>query len=169
MTVIAGVDFLNTSLSPFVQVEDENRIRFSIDDLSLKEFKLLLLALNRNLSTMAFSKRKVGWGKVKPYYLYRFMRIPSWSVHSCAIDRLYFAVVRNLRQRDIEQFYKAYRRKVHMPLVTYFYNEDTFIRISPFYVDIISDDVTLIAHLRSSFSNRVTDFDGVLPISEEEW
>ncbi|ULG71387.1 hypothetical protein [Macrococcus brunensis] len=163
---IAGVDFLNTGLSPFIQVDDMHRFRLMIKSPSLADFKKLLNMLSSELSTVAFTKQS---GPGKPFYLHRYMTISSWQVLPCPIDSLYFAVVRLNGRDDLIHLFNAYRRKRSMPLLMYFYNEQTVLRLSPFYLDVISDDRYLIAELKSCFPYRVTEYDGVPAISEEEW
>ncbi len=167
MTYIAGVDFLNTKLSPFVQVKDNHRIRFRIEILSIGAFKELLEQLSE-LSTLVFTKQLESYGPVRTFYLHRYIRISNWMVLPCAIDRLYFVRVQHIKREDIIQLFRAYRRKKSMPLLMYFYNEQTVMRFSPIYMDIISDDIDLIAELKRCFAQRVTEFDGLPVISEEE-
>ncbi|TDM14428.1 hypothetical protein [Macrococcus bovicus] len=168
MTYIAGVDFLNTKLSPFVQVKDKHRIRFRIEVLSIGAFKELLEQLSE-LSTLVFTKQLESYGPVRTFYLHRYIKISNWMVLPCAIDRLYFVRVQHIKREDIIQLFRTYRRKKSMPLLMYFYNDQTVMRFSPIYLDIISDDIDLIAELKRCFAQRVTEFDGLPVISEEEW
>ncbi|WJP97255.1 hypothetical protein [Macrococcus bovicus] len=169
MTYIAGIDFLNTKLSPFVQVKNEYRIRFRIEALSIDAFKELLEQVSSELSTLVFTKKLESYGPVKTFDLHRYIRISSWMELPCAIDRLYFVRVQHIQREDIIQLYRAYRRKKSMPLLMYFYNEQTVMRFSPINLDVISDDIDLIAELKRCFAQRVTEFDGLPVISEEEW
>lgn len=169
MSYIAGIDFLNTKLSPFVQVEDRHRIRFRIETLSIGAFKALLEQLSSDLSTLVFTKKLESYGPMKTFYLHRYIKISNWQVLPCAIDRLYFVKVQHIDREDIIQLFKAYRRKRSMPLLMYFYNDQTVMRLSPIYLDIISDDIDLIDELKHCFAQRVTEFDGLPAISEEEW
>lgn len=169
MTYIAGVDFLNTKLSPFVQVKDKHRIRFRIEVLSIGAFNELLEQLSAELSTLVFTKQLESYGPVRTFYLHRYIKISSWMVLPCVIDRLYFVRIQHIEREDIIQLFRAYRRKKSMPLLMYFYNDQTVMRFSPIYLDVISDDIVLIAELKRCFAQRVTEFDAMLVISEEEW
>lgn len=38
-----------------------------------------------------------------------------------------------------------------MPFFSYLYNDKTFIRLSPFFIDVISEDTALIAWIKQEF------------------
>ncbi|UTH13248.1 hypothetical protein [Macrococcus equipercicus] len=169
MPMIAGIDFMTTSLSPFVQVDAAHSMRFSLGRLSSAGFKGLLAALQADGLDMAVVRRAEHSGRVRRFQLFRVLRITNWREVTGA-DGLRFIIVSHVSAQDMLNYYRMYRRKSSMPICTYFYNDTLFIRISPLYVDVVADDAELITRLKDVFAGDYrTDFDALLPISEGEW
>ena len=152
-----GVDF-NDEQTPFFQVNSNNRIRFGLSEISYVELKSVLDYIFKEVDTVDMVYLVANIISNKYIYTKTAVRksifIRNWEeiVEENEEARHLYAIVKNIDITQVQKYalsiYKG-RRAAYLA----FYLKDRLVYISSDVVDIISDDVQFISHLKEKFSN----------------
>lgn len=152
-----SVDF-NDELTPFFQVNSNNRIRFGLSEISYVELKSILDYIFKKVDTVDMVYLVANIISNKYIYTKTAVRksifIRNWEeiVEENEEARHLYAIVKNIDITQVQKYalsiYKG-RRAAYLA----FYLKDRLVYISSDVVDIISDDVQFISHLKEKFSN----------------
>ncbi|WP_414048559.1 hypothetical protein [Macrococcus animalis] len=172
---IKDVDVLNTNLSPFLKVENEYRIRILHDRLSSSDFKMILSMVDSEkfLMLLIYNTGFRKHMRRKKYQLNRYFKITNWKEHFINDEDTPYPrriiEVNNISKDEIRKYYIGLMKVQMKPIVTSFLTDTTLLRFSPFYIDIVSEDVKLIESLRLKFNEIYEkEFEKIAPISEDE-
>ncbi|WP_414042629.1 hypothetical protein ACMGE9_10040 [Macrococcus sp. EM39E] len=172
---IKEINVLESNISPFLKVENEYRIRILHDRLSSSDFKMILSMVDSEKFLMLLIYN-TGFRKHmsrKKYQLNRYFKITNWKEHFINDEEMPYPrriiEVNNISKDEILKYYIGIMRGQVTPIVTSFLTNTTLLRFSPFYIDIVSEDVKLIESLRLKFNGIFEkEFEKIAPISEDE-
>lgn len=169
--VSAGHDILNKQLSPFIQFENQHRVRFYEPRLSYFKYRRLvdhIFGGDVNLLYLSNGYKK------RNFRLWTVLNITNYQEYDVEQNH-YDLVVRmtninHLSKSEAVNYIRYTKVKENYPFISYLYNDETFVRLSPFYIDVISLDTSLIEWIKHEFERDFAhDFDIDEVITEEEW
>ena len=169
--ISAGYDILNKQLSPFLQFENQHRVRFYEPRLTYFKYRRLvghIFGGDVNLLYLSSPYNKCN------FRLWTVLNITNYQEYKIEQKHhdlvVMMANINHLSQSDAVNYIKYTKVKENHPFISYLYNEQTFIRLSPFYIDIISEDTSVIEWIKREFEREYAhDFDINEVISEAEW
>ncbi|WP_414050421.1 hypothetical protein [Macrococcus animalis] len=169
------INVLESKISPFLRVENEYRIRILHDRLSSSDFKMILSMVDSEKFMMLLIYN-IGFRKHmsrKKYQLNRYFKITNWKEHFINDEEMPYPrriiEVNNISKDEILKYYIGLMKVQMKPIVTSFLTDTTLLRFSPFYIDIVSEDVKLIESLRLKFNEIYEkEFNELAPIREDE-
>ncbi|WP_414055270.1 hypothetical protein [Macrococcus equi] len=172
---INDINVLHSRISPFLKVENDYRIRILNDKLSSNDFNTILSMIGEKSFTMLLLYN-LGLRKhvnQKKYQLNRYFNITNWKEHVIDNEEVSFPIrfieVNQVTDEEIIKYYTGFMRHQVSPLMTNFLTKETLLRVSPFYLDIVSEDVKLIGQLKAQFDLLYEkEFDDAEPLSEED-
>lgn len=157
-----GVDF-NDEQTPFFQVNSNNRIRFGLSEISYVELKSVLDYIFKEVDTvdMVYLVAYIISNK----YIYtktavrKSILIRNWEeiVEENEEVRNVYAIVKNIDITQVQKYALSIYKGGRAAYLA-FYLKDRLVYISSDVVDIISDDVQFISHLKEQFSNLYDKF-----------
>ena len=157
-----SVDF-NDVQTPFFQVNSNNRIRFGLSEISYVELKSILHYIFKDVDM------------VDMVYLVAYIISNKWIFTKTAVRksilirnweeiidengevRKVYAIVKNIDITQVQKYALSIYRGGRAAYLT-FYFKDRLVYISSDVVDIVSEDVQFISHLKEQYSNLYNNF-----------
>ena len=157
-----GVDF-NDEQTPFFQVNSNNRIRFGLSEISYVELKSVLDYIFKEVDTvdMVYLVAYIISNK----YIYtktavrKSILIRNWKEITEENEevRNIYAIVKNIDITQVQKYALSIYKGGRAAYLA-FYLKDRLVYISSDVVDIISDDVQFISHLKEQYANLYNKF-----------
>ncbi|MCK1988640.1 hypothetical protein MPH48_11055 [Lysinibacillus fusiformis] len=159
-----GIEFKNSSTTPFFQVGEKNRIRFGMDVFegnakTLKKIIDFLFVRNEEIESsfiigdISNLNNKIRYNKIG---LNKFLKINNWKETSVVNDDLkctiVFASVKNINKNDVFSYCKSIVLGRSQSYIM-FYNDTFLLYVSSDVLDIISKEEDNIDTLKINYSD----------------
>lgn len=167
---VAGIDILNQMVSPFMFVENDKRVRFYESRLTYFGYMKLLKKIS-NKYDLLYKGFDINAQHYRLGKIIDIKRYNEYIVYNEELKKDFTHVnIKGLSLEDAINYVRYHKRKEKMPFFSYLYNDKTFIRLSPFYIDVISEDTALIAWIKQEYKyDYAHDFDVDEVMTEAEW
>ncbi|UBH08038.1 hypothetical protein [Macrococcus armenti] len=167
----AGFDILNKQLSPFMQFENQHRVRFYGPHLTYFKYRRLVHHIFGDSINLLFLSSAYKEQKFRLWSVLDITNYKEYKVEQPQYDlNVAMTQIKNISETEAVNYIKFTKIKETCPIISYLYNDQTFIRLSPFYIDVISKDSSVIEWIKREFEREYAqDFDNDEVITEEEW
>lgn len=168
--ISAGHDILNRQLSPFIQFENQHRVRFYEPRLTYFKYRRLvdhIFGGDVNLLYLSSAYKKRNF---RLWTVLNITNYQEYDVEHREFPKIQMTNINHLSKSEAVNYIRYTKVKENYPFISYLYNDETFVRLSPFYIDVISLDTSLIEWIKHEFERDFAhDFDIDEVITEEEW
>ncbi|WP_414047016.1 hypothetical protein ACMGE7_08320 [Macrococcus equi] len=153
-TFIESLDILNTKGSVIHKLNEDEFVRLDISTLKRKDMEKILNAINVEAYTMLILDN-IGLrnpAAIQNYKLSKSFNLTNWKEHFIEFPDTPYPVkyieVKHIKPSEIIRYFTNIKHQQSCPLVVKFMSDRTLIRITPFSIDVVSEDKGLLSKLK---------------------
>ncbi|WP_414045996.1 hypothetical protein ACMGE5_06650 [Macrococcus equi] len=157
---IQSLNVMNTKGSVIHNASDDQFIRLWSPQLTGKDIKFILDSIGSDEYQMLilYNLGLRHPNEIRKYRLNETFNITNWKEHVVSFEETPYPVkyieVNHVKPSEIVKHLINIKYRNSYPLVINFISNQTLIRINPFFVDVVSEDIGLISKLREVYRER---------------